>query len=57
LGVTAYGTAVHVVADDIKKVEEEIRQVSSRENVSITSIKTIHASLEDVFATLTEVKP
>jgi ABC-2 type transport system ATP-binding protein len=56
-GVTAYGTTLHLHLYD-KKDEAGVRQslakIASEEKIQVTSIRPITASLEDVFATLTE---
>jgi len=54
LGLTAYGTNLHLNVDDTAKVEPEIAKVAKEQGISIESIKKIPASLEDVFAVLTE---
>jgi hypothetical protein len=56
-GVTAYGTSVHVIVTDIPIVKDRIKEAALREKINITSMEPILASLEDVFATLTEDKP
>ncbi len=57
LGVTAYGTAVHVIVDDIVLGKQLIEQSALQNQITITTIEPIPASLEDVFATLTEETP
>lgn len=54
IGLTAYGTNLHLNTLDKKKTEEEILKLSKKENIQIFSMKSIEASLEDVFATLEE---
>lgn len=54
IGLTAYGTNLHLNTLDRKKAEEEILRISKKENIQILSMKSIEASLEDVFATLEE---
>ncbi len=51
-GVTVYGTTLNLNVNDQKAVEERVRAVAGREGVTVTSIKPIPASLEDVFSDL-----
>jgi ABC-2 type transport system ATP-binding protein len=53
-GLTVYSTTLHLSVDNADRVSEALRQTAAREGIQITSIKPIEASLEDVFATLTE---
>ena len=53
-GVTTYGTSMHLIVDDLEKVKPAIYQAAAREQITITSLEPIVASLEDVFASLTE---
>lgn len=57
LGVTAYGTALHVIVENIKETKPLFQEAARQGGVTITSMEPILASLEDVFATLTEVAP
>ncbi len=52
LGVTAYGTTLHLSVKDIKAVTLALENTAKKENITIHSIQPISASLEDVFATL-----
>ncbi len=54
VGLTAYGTTLHLNVLDPKAVEGQLQEIARRESIEIISIKSISASLEDVFATLTE---
>lgn len=53
-GITAYGTSLHLNVVDQLASEKLIRTRAAAENIRIQSINTIEASLEDVFAVLTE---
>jgi len=56
-GVTAYGTTLNLNVTDEKAVEERVIAIAAKEGVTISSIKPIAASLEDVFSDLdSEVK-
>jgi ABC-2 type transport system ATP-binding protein len=54
MGITAYGTTLHLNVDDVKAVTAGIKEASKRESIEVESIWPIAATLEDVFATLTE---
>ena len=54
LGVTAYGTNLHVNVEDLKREEQTILQTAQEHSIQITSIKPISASLEDIFSTLSQ---
>lgn len=54
LGITAYGSTLHVNAEDVKAVSLAIENAARREQIKVGSIRPIAATLEDVFATLTE---
>ncbi len=54
MGITAYGTNLHLSAHEPDKMAEILKDVAQKEGIQISSIKNISASLEDVFATLTE---
>jgi ABC-2 type transport system ATP-binding protein len=56
-GVTVYGTTLNLNVTDEKAVEVLVRDVAQKEGISISSIKPIAASLEDVFSELDSVKP
>src|SRR5262249_9203540 len=56
-GITAYGTTLHVNVTDLKREEQRILQAAREHSIQVTSIKPITASLEDIFATLTQEKP
>jgi len=51
-GLTVYGTTLNLNVTDEKAVEERVRQSAAKEGISISSIKPIAASLEDVFSDL-----
>ncbi len=51
--VTAYGTHLHVIVQE-EKVVQDLRKIAEEGQIKIFSMKSISASLEDVFATLTE---
>jgi ABC-2 type transport system ATP-binding protein len=55
-GVTAYGTTLHLNVSDEGKVKQEIRESAAKEGIEVESVRPIEASLEDVFASLTEGK-
>ncbi|MFH1283327.1 MAG: ABC transporter ATP-binding protein [bacterium] len=54
LSVTAYGSGLHVHAVETQSALERITAAAKRENIDIYSTKPIPASLEDVFATITD---
>ena len=51
-GVTVYGTTLNLNVTDEKAVEERVIAAASKEGITISSIKPIAASLEDVFSDL-----
>ena len=51
-GVTVYGTTLNLNVIDPKAVEQKVIESARQEGVTITSMKTIAASLEDVFSDL-----
>ena len=51
-GVTVYGTTLNLNVTDEKIVEERVKATAQKEGITITSIKPIAASLEDVFSDL-----
>jgi ABC-2 type transport system ATP-binding protein len=53
-GVTAYGTTLHLNAEDETKARRLIQEAAAKEGIQILAIRRIGASLEDVFAALTE---
>jgi len=53
-GLTAYGTSLHLNVDNDEAIRPLIAEAARNESISITSLKTVPASLEDVFATLSE---
>lgn len=54
MGVTAYGTTLHLNVKDIELAKPQVTSVAKKEGIQIDAVRTIEASLEDVFATLTE---
>jgi len=54
LGVTVYGTTIHLNVRDVALAREAVRKKAEEDTISIVSMKPIPASLEDVFATLEE---
>lgn len=52
IGVTAYGTTLHLNVLDPGAVETQLPEVAARNDIQISLIRPISASLEDVFATL-----
>ena len=54
LEMTAYGTTLHLNVEELDSSQQRIREIAQSEGVQVTSIKEIPASLEDVFATLSE---
>jgi len=53
-GVTAYGTMLHLNVNEVEPVKRWLADAAKTESITVTSIKPIAATLEDVFATLTE---
>lgn len=53
IGLTAYGTHLHVNVEDPQRAQEVLRQAAAEHDITLLSIEPIAASLEDVFATLT----
>jgi len=51
-GVTVYGTTLNLNVSDQKSVEKSVYAVARQEGITITSIRPIPASLEDVFSDL-----
>jgi ABC-2 type transport system ATP-binding protein len=56
IGITAYGTSLHLNVRDEAKATAEVRRIAEREKIELRSVKPIPATLEDVFATLEEVE-
>lgn len=54
VGVTAYGTTLHLNVREGLNVEHFLKEEADKKNIRIISIRKISASLEDVFATLQE---
>lgn len=54
VAMTAYGTTLHVNVKDEVRAKKDILDISRKANFNVSSIQSIPASLEDVFATLTE---
>lgn len=54
IGLTAYGTSLHLNVTDTRSAEQAVIQTAQKHGISVSSIKPISASLEDVFATLTK---
>ena len=54
IGVTAYGTTLHLNVRDVPSMTENIRRSAIANAIRVNSVKPIPASLEDVFATLTQ---
>lgn len=52
VGLTAYGTTLHLNVTDAQKAEEEVRVMARQNGIEVISVKPITASLEDVFATI-----
>ena len=52
IGVTAYGTTIHLNITGETDVEKELKETAKKENIRVSSVKEVPASLEDVFATL-----
>lgn len=52
--VTAYGTTLHLNVTDPEAVGRALRETAAAHDIQIRSVQPISASLEDVFATLTQ---
>lgn len=52
VGITAYGTSLHLNTSDIEAVKKRVQQSAKENNITIESLQPIDASLEDVFAAL-----
>ncbi len=53
-GITVYGTSLHINTSESGDFERKIAVAAEEEGIRIISIKPISASLEDVFATISE---
>lgn len=53
-GITAYGTTLHVNVTDEQKLRPKLLETAQSAGIEVSSIQSIVASLEDVFAMLTE---
>lgn len=56
IGVTAYGTSLHLNVSDPESVRKKLIERAKLEGISISSIDTVGPSLEDVFATIAEAE-
>ena len=56
IGVTAYGTTIHLNTAGDSDVGKELNEIAKKENIRVVSVKEVPASLEDVFATLEAAK-
>lgn len=56
IGVTAYGTSLHLNVSDPESVRKKLIERAKQEEISISSIDTVGPSLEDVFATIAEAE-
>ncbi len=54
VGVTAYGTTLHLHVTDQDAVIRMLPEVAKSQGITVTAVRPIAASLEDVFSTLTE---
>jgi ABC-2 type transport system ATP-binding protein len=50
--ITAYGSALHLNAENINTAKKDLGEAARKNGIHIDSIEPIHASLEDVFATI-----
>ncbi len=60
IGITAYGTTIHLNVLEEESVRQKVLETARINSIEVVSIKSISASLEDVFATLdraTQVEP
>ena len=51
-GVTVYGTTLNLNVTDQEVVKPRVLAVAAKEGITISAIKSIEASLEDVFSDL-----
>ncbi len=56
IGVTAYGTSLHLNVSDPESVRKKLIERARQEGISISSVETVGPSLEDVFATIAEAE-
>ena len=54
LGITAYGTTLHLNVEDVEQVTTVLHEMAAAHGIEVMAIRSIPASLEDVFATLAE---
>jgi len=54
VGITAYGTMLHLNVTDAERVRTGVLKTAAKEDITVTSIEPIAPSLEDVFATIVE---
>jgi ABC-2 type transport system ATP-binding protein len=54
VGMTAYGTTLHINTQHPARVSDAIRDIAKKQDIHVADIRPIAASLEDVFASLTE---
>ena len=52
--ITAYGTSLHINVSESKDFEKTIHQIAEDQGIQVSDIKPISASLEDLFATISE---
>lgn len=52
VGITAYGTTLHLNVRNALAAEQAVVKMAQEQGIKVASIKSITASLEDVFATL-----
>jgi ABC-2 type transport system ATP-binding protein len=55
-GVTAYGTSLNLNVADLEATQARVKETAAGEGITITSIRPIAASLEDVFSDLAAEK-
>ncbi|MBN1794965.1 MAG: ABC transporter ATP-binding protein [Candidatus Omnitrophica bacterium] len=53
-GIMAYGTNLHVNVSDDSDFEKTMYRIAEKEDVAILAVRPISASLEDLFATISE---
>ena len=53
-GITAYGTTLHLNVSDMAQARRAVAEAARANAIEVESVQPIPASLEDVFATLTE---
>jgi len=51
-GVTVYGTTLNLNVTNLNQIKERVVELAKKEGITLTSIKPIPASLEDVFSAL-----